>query len=78
MACPAIFLAIVLEISALFLGYGFLFNKSGVGGSVASAKLANVSIIKFTHNICTAFNGESPVNVAPIKATTTATTLTVS
>ncbi len=30
-----------------------------MGGSVAKAKEASVSIIRFTHNICTAFKGES-------------------
>ena len=47
------------------------------GGSVASAKLAKVSIIKFTHNICTAVRGLFSIVKAPTIADTTATTLTV-
>ena len=34
-------------------------SNSSVGGSVASAREAKVSMIKFTQSICTAFNGES-------------------
>ena len=41
--------------SAVVLPYGFRSKRSGVGISVAKAKEARVSIIKFTHNICTAF-----------------------
>ncbi|RNA01098.1 hypothetical protein BpHYR1_022366 [Brachionus plicatilis] len=36
---------------ALVLPYGFLLNKSSVGGSVAKANEAKVSMIKLTHNI---------------------------
>lgn len=53
------FFVIVLEIRGLLRPYGFLFSRDSLGGSVARAREANVSIIKFTHNICTAFNGES-------------------
>lgn len=55
-ACPKIFFIIVLEISGFVLPYGFLKSKSPVGISVAKAKEAKVSIIKLTHNICTAYN----------------------
>ena len=97
--------------SAVVLPYGFRSKSSGVGISVAKAKEARVSIIRFTHNICTAYkwkckeilaynsvyhqnliewtqmktfdskntlSGESSIAQAPINATTTATTLTVS
>ena len=53
-ACPRIFFIIVLEISGFVRPYGFLSKRSGVGNSVAKAREAKVSIIKFTHNICTA------------------------
>ena len=53
-ACPRIFFIIVLEISGFVRPYGFLNRRSGVGISVARANEANVSIIKLTHNICTA------------------------
>jgi len=33
------------------LSWGSLVSASGAGGSVASASAANVSIIKFIHNI---------------------------
>ena len=34
-----------------FLEYGFLVKSSSVGGSVAKARDAKVSMIKLTHNI---------------------------
>ena len=37
----------------------FRSKRASVGCSEASASDANVSIIRFTHNIWTAFNGES-------------------
>lgn len=49
----------VLEMSGLLRPYGFLFSRDSVGGSVARAREAKVSMIRFTHNICTAFRGES-------------------
>ena len=55
-ACPKIFLAIVREIKAFVRPYGFLNNSSGVGISVAKAKEASVSMIRFTHSIWTACN----------------------
>ena len=78
MACPIIFLSIVLEMRGFVRPYGFLFNRSAVGGSVARARDANVSIIRFTHNMGTAFKGEAPCAQEPIKQSMTATTLTVS
>lgn len=53
------FFVMVLEIRGLLRPYGFLFSSDSVGGSVARASDANVSMIRFTHNICTAFRGES-------------------
>lgn len=49
----------VRDMRGLFLPYGFLSNRASVGGSVARASEAKVSIIRLTHNICTAFRGES-------------------
>jgi hypothetical protein len=37
--------------------YGFRFKISSVGGSVASANDANVSMTRFTQSICTARSG---------------------
>ena len=72
------FFIIVREMSALFRPYGLRKSRSSVGCSVARANDANVSMIKFTHNICTAFRGLSFIIQAPRKATVTATTFTVS
>ena len=58
-AWPRMFFIIVREIRGLFLPYGFLSRRDSVGGSVAKASEAKVSIIKLTHSICTAFKGES-------------------
>lgn len=74
---PTIFFCITRDKSAFVLPYGLRSNSSGVGSSVASAKDANESMIRFTHSICTAFNGLDDVTHAPMKATTTATTFTV-
>lgn len=49
----------VREIRGLSRPYGFRSSSDSVGGSVARAREANVSMIKFTHNICTALRGES-------------------
>lgn len=59
MACPKMFFVMVLEMRGLLRPYGLLFSKDSVGGSVARARDAKVSMIRFTHNICTAFRGES-------------------
>lgn len=50
---------------------------SSVGGSVAKAKAANVSIIKFTHSIYIDVNGLSPNAIPPIKTINKATIFTV-
>lgn len=49
----------------------------GRGGSVESAKAANVSIIKFTQNSYVAVNGDSEKNRIPIKTTKMQEKLTV-
>ena len=46
-----------MEIIGFLRPYGFLSRRSGVGGSVARANEANVSMTRFTHKICTAFKG---------------------
>jgi len=53
---------------------GFLFKSSSVGGSVAKAKAAIVSMIKLTHNNCTAVKTLSPLPsvTALMKANVTA------
>ena len=51
------FFIIVIDINDLSRPYGFLLRRSSVGGSVASAKAANVSITMLTQRICTAFSG---------------------
>lgn len=49
----------VREMRGLLRPYGFLRSRVSVGGSVASASEANVSMMRFTQSICTAFRGES-------------------
>ena len=44
-------LNIVPDMMYYFLEWGLRFSSYSVGGSVARAKDANVSIIKFIHNI---------------------------
>lgn len=60
------------------LEYGILNKSSSDGGSVARAKAARVSMIKFTQSIWTGVNGDSLIKTAPKKAIKIATTLTVS
>lgn len=59
------------------LPYGYLLSRSSVGFSVASAKAANVSIIRLTHSIYIAFNGDSLKITPPKNAMNIATTFTV-
>ena len=54
-AWPKIFLVIVLEMRGLVRPYGLRSSRSGVGISVAKAREASVSMIRFTHNIWTAY-----------------------
>lgn len=53
-------------------------SKSGFGSSVARAREARESMIKFTHKSWIAANGESQRTTEPMKAVIKATTLTVS
>jgi len=52
-------------------------NNSSLGGSVANASAAKVSIIKLTQSIYTAVNGGSEKINAPENTTKSATTFTV-
>ena len=72
------FLSIVREMRGLVRPYGFLPNRSSVGGSVARAREANVSMMRFTHSMGTARRGDTPWAQEPMKHSMTATTLTVS
>lgn len=51
---------------------------SSFGESVARAREARLSMMRLTHSICTAVNGDSRRATAPAHAVTTATTLTTS
>lgn len=77
MACPTICLVIIgVIIDSSFL-YGFYFNNSSDGGSVAKAKAAKESIIKLTHNIYTVDNMDSSMMTAAMKEEKMATMFTV-
>jgi hypothetical protein len=56
---------------------GYLSSSASLGGSVANASAANVSMIRFTHNICTAVSGGSVNIIAPENTMKRATRLTV-
>ena len=58
-AWPKIFFIMVREMRGLLRPYGLRSSRASVGGSVARAREAKVSIIRFTHSICTALSGES-------------------
>ena len=61
-----------------FIPLGFFFITSLYEGSLARARAAKVSIIRFTHNICVTVRGNSiPMN-GPIRAVNSATTFMVS
>ena len=47
------------DINVWFLPYGLRVKRSSVGDSVARASDARVSIIRLTHSIWMALNGES-------------------
>lgn len=59
--CPMIFLHMTLVMKLSPFRTGGLFIISSFGGSVASAKAPNVSMIILTHNSCTAVRGALPV-----------------
>jgi hypothetical protein len=56
---------------------GFLSSKASEGGSVARARAANVSIIRFTQSIYTAVSGGSLNIIAPENTMNRATKLIV-
>jgi len=59
-------------------GCGILAKIDSSGGSVARARAARVSMIRLTHNIWTAVNGESLSITDPKNTINIATMLTVS
>lgn len=61
-----------------FLEYGCLSRRSLAGGSVASARAAQVSIIRLTQSIWTEVRVGSSLATPPRKTINIATTLTVS
>ena len=65
-----------LEMIGFPLPYGFRCSSFSVGGSVAKANDAKVSMIKLTHSIWIGLSGESPTAMAEMAATATATTFT--
>lgn len=80
MACPIIILAILNVISEADFRSGLRSRTLRVGGSVASASAANVSIIKLTQSSWTALRTDSWVGLATAETNvkTTAVTFTVS
>lgn len=72
---PMICLHIVFETIYSFLLCGFLNRSSRLGGSVASANEAKVSIIRLIHNICIGVKIDYFKAAAPIIVQKTATTL---
>lgn len=58
-AWPRMFFIMVLEMSGLLRPYGLRKSRDSVGGSVARARDARVSMMRFTQSIWTAFRGES-------------------
>ena len=50
-ACRSMFLVMVLESTLRSRGYGILLRSPSFGSSVASAREANESMMRFTHNI---------------------------
>lgn len=70
---------IVNVIKGADFGSGFRRSRLGVGGSVANASAAKVSIIKLTHSNWTAVRTElsSPLATAETNVITTAVMLTV-
>lgn len=56
------------DIIGLVRPYGLRLRRSGVGGSVARANEANVSMTKFTQSICTALSGTDCFTKKKMKA----------
>lgn len=72
-----IFFHIFAVIKLSYLEIGFLFKSSSLGGSVAKANEARVSMIRLTHNIWIGFNGDYLNTAPPTNAITKATKFTV-
>lgn len=70
---------IVRVIKGADFGSGFRFRMLGIGGSVARARAARVSMIRLTHKSCTAVRTEDslPLETADTKVRTTAVMFTV-
>lgn len=58
-AWPRMFFIMVLEMRGLLRPYGLRNSRDSVGGSVARARDARVSMMRLTQSIWTAFKGES-------------------
>lgn len=71
--CLNIFLVIIDS----YLLYGLALSNASVGGSVANAKDANESIIKFTQSIYIGVKISYSMTAAVIKVNATATIFTV-
>ena len=80
MDSPIIIFHIVMVIRGDDFGSGFRSKILGVGGSVASANAAMVSIIRLTHSSCTAVKTDcsESLDTAETKVSTTAVIFTVS
>lgn len=78
-ACPMIIFHILSVISGADFFSGFRLRMLRVGGSVASARAANVSIMRFTQRSCTALRTDSSslLATAETKVRTTAVIFTV-
>lgn len=79
MAWPMIIFHILVVINGAFFPAGLRSRISGVGGSVARARAANVSMIKLTHRSWTAVRTEviSALETEETKVRSTAVILTV-
>jgi hypothetical protein len=62
---------------ASVLLYGYCRSRASLGGSVANARAAKVSMIRLTQSIYTDVRGESPSTTEPRNTRNIATTLTV-
>ena len=79
MLWPMIIFHMFKVMSGADFGCGFLLSMFGVGGSVARASAAKVSMMRFTHKSCTAVKTDSSFSfaTAEMKVSMTAVILTV-
>jgi len=77
MDIPRICLTIFGEMIYSFFLYGGLFKRSSFGSSVAKAREARESMIRFTQRSWMAARGDSHMITEPMKEVIKATTLTV-